>query len=144
MKVFFSGFFFVLFLSQVNAQRKSDDVLGVWLTDDGRAKIEIYKNGVTYAGKIVWLETQVDKNSNPPLDDKNPDPELSKRPILGIDLLKGFVFEKSKWVDGEIYDPDNGKTYDAYMKLKGDRLELRGYVGVSMFGRTVVWTRTRL
>ncbi len=142
MKVLFTGLFFTLFLFSANAQKRADDVLGFWLTDDGRAKIEIYKAGEKYSGKIVWLETMVDKNGNPPLDTKNPDPQLRSNTIMGIDLVKDFVFERGKWVDGEIYDPDNGKTYDAYMRLKGDKLEVRGYVGVSMFGRTVVWTRT--
>ncbi len=142
MKALISSFFFIstLFFSQ--AQNQADDILGFWLTDDGRAKIEIYKESGKYSGKIVWLKDSKDKNGNPPLDYENPDPELRKRTIQGINLVKGFYFDSEKWVDGEIYDPDTGKTYASNMKLKRNKLEVRGFVGIPMFGRTVVWTKT--
>lgn len=142
MKALLSTFFFLSIVFGVQAQNQADYVLGFWLTDDGRAKIEIYKEEGKYSGKIVWIKEALDKNVNPPLDYKNPDPELRKQSILGINLVKGFFFDGEKWVDGEIYDPDNGKTYDCNMKLKRNKLEVRGYVGIPMFGRTVVWTRT--
>jgi len=142
MKALISSFFFIstLFISQ--AQNQADDILGFWLTDDGRAKIEIYKESGKYSGKIVWLKDSIDKNGNPPVDYENPDPELRKRTIQGINLVKGFYFDSEKWVDGEIYDPDTGKTYASNMKLKRNKLEVRGFVGIPMFGRTVVWTKT--
>ena len=144
MKVLYSILFFVFTCSGVLAQKsKADDILGFWLTDDGRAKIEVYKESGEYSGKIIWLSEPEDENGNPPLDGNNPSPELRNKPILGLKLLKGFVFDGGKWEDGEIYDPDNGKTYDCVIKLQRDRLEVRGYVGVSLFGRTVVWTRTK-
>ena len=122
--------------------KDGDEILGTWLTDDKRAKIQIFKEGQRYHGKIVWLKEPKDGSGNIHKDTKNPDKALRDRPILGITLVSDFVFERGRWTDGEIYDPDNGKTYDCNMKLKRNKLEVRGYVGISMFGRTVVWTRT--
>jgi uncharacterized protein (DUF2147 family) len=128
--------------NSVQAQ-SADDVLGFWLTDDGMAKIEIYKKEGKYHGKIIWLKEPNNPDGTPKLDTENPKEELRKRPVLGLDLVKGFVFEDGVWEDGEIYDPNNGKTYDCRMKLKGNKLEVRGYIGLSMFGRTVVWTKVK-
>lgn len=137
----FIALFFIF--SGLSAEERSGDViLGHWLTDDQRAKIEIYKKGEEYWGKIVWLKEPKDENGNPQLDGNNPKKELRSRTIIGLDLISSFKFEKGKWVDGKIYDPDNGKTYSCTMKLKGNKLEVRGYIGITMFGRTVVWTRT--
>lgn len=144
MKYLFLSFYSLSFLLSTTAAEPvndGDQILGLWWTDDKRAKIEIYKKGEEYSGKIVWIYKTTDENGNPVLDDENPDEELRKKPILGLNLITGFAYEKGKWVDGSVYDPDNGKTYDCVMKLKGNRLEVRGYIGFTMFGRTVVWTK---
>lgn len=144
MKYLFFSLYSITFLfSSLPADevKPGDEILGLWWTDDKRAKIEIYKKGEEYSGKIVWIYRTKDDNGNPILDDKNPDEALRKKPILGLNLVSGFVYEKGKWVDGNIYDPDNGKTYDCVMKLKKGKLEVRGYIGFTMFGRTVVWTK---
>ncbi|WP_420387011.1 DUF2147 domain-containing protein [Roseivirga sp.] len=137
--VFFS--LFLLLGSSVLKAQSADDVLGLWLTDDGKAKIEIYKEAGKYNGKIVWLKEPNNDNGQPKLDKENSEEELRKRPIVGLNLVKGFTFDDGVWEDGEIYDPENGKTYACRMKLKGDKLDVRGYIGMAMFGRTVVWTR---
>ncbi|GAB5527992.1 MAG: DUF2147 domain-containing protein [Roseivirga sp.] len=144
MKYLFLSLYSISFLlgtASAEGVKEGDEILGLWMTDDKRAKIEIYKKGEEYWGKIVWLYKTVDENGKPFLDDKNPDEALSKKPILGLNLISGFTYEKGKWVDGSIYDPDNGKTYDCVMKLRKNKLEVRGYIGFTMFGRTVVWTR---
>ena len=59
-------------------------------------------------------------------------------------MLKGFSFDDGEWVDGSIYDPKTGKTYSCKMTLKGnDKLSVRGYIGISLIGRTDVWTRVK-
>ncbi len=63
------------------------------------------------------------------------------RTILNAVILTGFVYKDGIWDDGKVYDPKSGKTYSSTMKLKGDRLEIRGYIGFSMFGKTTVWQR---
>ena len=59
-------------------------------------------------------------------------------------ILKNFEFTGKAWEEGSIYDPKNGKSYSCNMKLKkADELEIRGFVGVSLLGRTTVWTKVK-
>ena len=127
-----------------------DGVLGQWITADGKAKVEIVKDGDVYDGRIVWLKEPLypaddaqGMGGKPKVDRKNPDPALQTRPIIGLLLIQGFKYDGDNvWIDGTIYDPDSGKLYSCKMTLMMDgRLKVRGYVGISLFGRTEIWTR---
>ena len=126
-----------------------DGVLGVWVTADGKARVEITKHGDVYDGSIVWLKEPLypadDKTApgQPKVDRNNPDKTLQSRPIIGLPLVQGFKYDGDNvWADGTIYDPDNGKLYSCKMTLTMDgSLRVRGYVGISLFGRTEIWTR---
>lgn len=114
----------------------ADAILGRWMTADKAGIIQIYAQQGVYAGKIVGPE--------PPRPDvNNPDPALRKRPLLGVVMLQNFRYDgNGAWEDGTIYDPNNGKTYSCTLKLRdANTLEVRGYVGISLLGRTEVWTR---
>ena len=77
-------------------------------------------------------------------DAKNPEARLKSRPILGLEILKDFVFDDGKWTDGKIYDPKSGKTYSCNMTMKGnDVLNMRGYIGISLIGRSETWKRVK-
>ena len=133
----------LLFALQAFAQTK-DDVLGKWLNPTGEGQIEIYKKGDKYFGKLVWIKDPTDENGKPKKDEKNPNESLRSKPILGLEILKNFVFDDGKWVDGSIYDPKSGKTYSCKLTLKDDKqLSIRGFIGVSLIGRTEVWKRIR-
>ena len=135
---------FLLVLStlilQVNAFANSgpDAILGEWLSQEKDGKIIIFKQGDQYFGKISWGKTPGRK------DGKNPDEKLRSRELLGAVILKNFKFTGSAWENGTIYDPNSGKTYDCILKVKdGNKtLDIRGFVGISMFGRTSTWTRS--
>ena len=129
----------------VQGQVKADDVTGVWLTHgDKPAKIQISRSGDRFEGKIVWLQTPTE-NGKPKVDKNNPDESKRARPVLGLELLRGFRFDKDEWNDGQIYDPESGKTYSCTMTLKdSNTLKVRGYIGISLLGRTEVWTRSSL
>ncbi len=136
----------LLISGMISAQAiNSDDILGVWLNEDKDAHVEIYKEGDKYFGKIVWLKFPIDEETGKPkVDDENPDEDLRDQPVLGLVLLKDFVFDRDEWDSGSIYDPKNGKTYDCYMELKdNDNLKIRGYIGISLLGRTTYWTRVK-
>lgn len=121
-----------------------DKIIGVWLTEEKDGKIEIYKSGNKYNGKIIWGENLYEANGKTLAKDvKNPNASYKNRPLLNADILTGFVYNSNDWTDGKIYDPQNGKTYSATMKLNGNTLNLRGYIGVSMFGRTTTWKRVK-
>jgi uncharacterized protein (DUF2147 family) len=134
----------VLLGLQLTAAAQTDKIEGLWLNEEKDAKIQIYlaKDGKFY-GKIVWLKEPL-KNGKPKLDDKNPKDKLKNNPIVGLLILKGFEKDGDKeYDDGTIYDPMNGKTYDCTITHKGQKLSIRGYIGISLFGRTTVWERTQ-
>jgi uncharacterized protein (DUF2147 family) len=140
----------VMPFTQLNAQDfKADDILGVWMNEDKDAHVEIYEEGGKYYGKIVWLLNPIDEETNKPkLDDKNEDLSLRDRPVMGLLLLKDFVFDgDDEWEDGQIYDPKNGKTYSCYMEFEDEddmsTLKIRGYIGISLLGRTTYWTAVK-
>ena len=113
----------------------ADAIVGVYLNDDRNAKIEIFKEGLKYFGKIIW-------HSVPRKDENNPDPSLRERDIQGLVFLRDFEYDASEneWNGGKVYAPDNGKTYNGYLWLDEGLLKMRGYVGISLFGRTAVFT----
>ena len=123
------------------AQNYSDAILGKWLSGDGDGKVEIYKSGNTYYGKITWLKEPYEENGKPKVDDENPDKAKRNQPIIGLVVLKDFKFKEGFWQDGTIYDPKNGKTYDCEMWLDGNNtLKIRGYW--YFVYRTEDWKRT--
>jgi len=128
----------------------SDDIVGVWYDQTKDAKIDIFKCGEKYCGKIVWLkvpnypaDSKEGTPGTPKLDNNNPDPALKKMPRLGLQIVRDFQFVGDNlWKNGTVYDPKNGKTYSGKITLVSPKeLDLRGYVGVSMFGRTEKWTK---
>ncbi len=122
---------------------EGDAVMGEWYTKDSKALVQIYKQGDVYNGKIVWLKEPKNEDGSAKLDTNNPDEARREQPIIGLNLVKGFTYKGSnKWADGTIYDPDNGKTYKCKMSLNDDgTLKVRGFIGVSLIGRTQVWAR---
>ena len=125
-------------------ENESDAILGVWLSGSGKGKIKIYKaKDNKYYGKLVWLRDPNYEDGTPKVVKNNPDESKRKTPLLGLINLRGFVYEGSnKWVDGQIYDPENGSDYSCKMELTDpNTLEVRGFIGISLFGRTDVWKR---
>jgi uncharacterized protein (DUF2147 family) len=125
------------------AQNK-DAILGKWVNSTGEAHLEVSKRSNKYYGKIVWLKDPKDEKGNVKTDAQNPNANLRSKPIVGLEILKDFVYEDGKWTDGNIYDPKSGKLYSCNMTLKGNGdLNMRGYIGVSILGRTEVWKRVK-
>jgi uncharacterized protein (DUF2147 family) len=139
-------FLFITLCSlSLSAQNNPDAVLGTWYNGSKESRIEIYKCGEKYCGKIAWLKEPNYEDGKPKVDKNNPDAKLKSRPIMGMVLMKDFEYDaKNVWDDGEIYDPKSGKTYSCKMTLTDpDRLEVRGYIGISLIGRTDNWTRAK-
>ena len=121
-----------------------DGIVGVWKTGEGTAMVRIYKNGDKYQGKIVWLKEPNDPETGKPKVDKNHPDEASKtRSILGLVNIWGFNYKgENVWDGGNIYDPKNGNTYSCEIKMINSKvLEVRGYIGVAIIGRTDTWTK---
>lgn len=128
------------------AQSEGDAILGVWETGSGKARVKIDKVGEKFFGKVVWLREPLNEEGKPKVDKNNPDEKLRTIPLLGYKLIKDFSFKGEKvWEDGTIYDPENGSTYSCTIKMTDENtLDVRGFIGVSLFGRTDVWKRIQL
>lgn len=111
--------------------------LGVWISDNGNEKFEIYKKGDLYYGKIVWVKYDTLHGGDKLVDTMNPDPEKRDDSIVGLEILSGFKYKgKGVWTAGRVYDPGSGKTYKCRIKVYGDTAEVRGYILVPLLGRT--------
>tara|TARA_B100001564_G_scaffold277459_1_gene239411 strand:+ start:108 stop:533 length:426 start_codon:yes stop_codon:yes gene_type:complete len=138
--------FKILFLFiTIFCQSQSDDILGIWLEEKKQSKIEIYKKDNIFFGKIIWLKEPLDEYGNIKLDKKNPNNSMRKNPINGLVIMKDLKYKKKgEWSDGEIYDARSGKTYSLELYMKNvNKLDLRGYIGYTLFGKTTSWTRVK-
>lgn len=127
--------FFVV--AVVSSQVAAGDIVGLWDTNDG-AEVEIYERGGSYYGRFARFY------DDPPaggIDSHNPDPALRTRSLVGADCILKFEFLDGKWKNGRIYNPDNGKDYEADLELDGEVLKVRGWLWFRLLGRTVRWTR---
>lgn len=142
-KAFLFAFVLIIGMVHVALAQKADDILGQWYTTEKDAKIEIFEEGGKYYGKVIWLKDPFE-NGKPILDANNADKSKRNRKILGMKLLEDFEFKGKSWENGMVYDPRNGKSYSSTIKKKSnDVLEVRGFVGVSLIGRTVEWTKAQ-
>ncbi len=120
-----------------------DAIERVWYNQEKTAKVQVFKaTDGKYYGKIVWLKEPNNEEGKPKVDKNNPDKAKKGTPLMGLQLLKGFKKDgDTEYEDGTIYDPKNGKTYSCKINRKGETLEVRGYVGISLIGRTTIWTK---
>ena len=120
-----------------------DAIVGQWYTVENKARVAIFACEERYCGRIVWLKEPRNSDGTAKIDLHNPDPNQRRAPIIGLELVSDFAFDgNAEWKGGRIYDPENGKTYSCKMVLTDDgRLKVRGYIGVSLLGRTQIWTR---
>jgi uncharacterized protein (DUF2147 family) len=128
--------------TSARAQTWGESLAGLYLTVDGGAQVRVARDSDgTYSGRIVWLRDDKDR-----LDKNNPDPARKVVRVLGLVILRGFRAndETRHWEGGTIYDPKNGKTYDAFIWREPDHpgtLFLKGYVfGITWLGRSTTWT----
>lgn len=132
---------FILICSQLNAQT----VLGKWKTIDdktGNAKsiIEIYeKDGKVY-GKIIDILDPAKRNRKCDKCEK----EYKDKPILGMVIITGLKKDGDEYNGGKILDPETGNLYKCYIKLLDkNKLEVRGYMGIALIGRSQTWIRVK-
>lgn len=139
MKVF-GVVLFILFLMGAKAQAASLE--GYWRTLDGDAVIAFAPCEEGFCGRFVWLKDE--DPAHPSLDDRNPDPDLKKRPLCGMTFLGGFeAQDDTHYTGGWLYSPRHGHKFSAEITLADpDTLDLRGYVFVPAMGGGQRWSRT--
>ena len=119
---------------------------GIWTSKEKRdSLIEIYDCGEHLCGRLVSLTDPLDDAGIPKKDIYNVDGSLQGRPLAGIEFLTGFTYDEQKkaWNSGRIYNARDGKTYKSTMVFKDGELKVRGFVGISLFGKTDVWVEAK-
>ncbi len=139
-----------LLITTLSAAPKADDpdaLLGKWLSSKKRNQVLIYKQGDKYYGKVVWMLEPNDPVTNKPkLDVENPDEKMRSQPVINLLVVKNLTYQgKRTWGGGEVYNPEDGRTYSCEVKLKdASTLDIRGYVmGINFLGQTRTWTRVK-
>jgi len=135
----------ILFANILFAQ---DEVLGKWNTIDdetGRKKgiVEVYKKDNKLYGKILKLFRLPDEDQNPICDKCDEDEPRFNKLALGMVILKDLEWDDDEWDDGTILDPKNGKVYSCKLWLEDGELQVRGYIGFSLLGRSQTWLRVK-
>lgn len=121
----------------------AESPVGMWTTIDDktgekRAVIELVEKGGVLNGTIVKVYSQSDDTG---VCAKCPD-KFKDKPIIGLQFLWGLKDRGDDvWDDGKILDAQSGKIYNVKATVKGDKLYVRGYIGISLLGRTQVWVR---
>ena len=125
---------------------ESDKIVGIWETGSGKARVNIIKSGKFFYGRIVWLKEPLNEEGKPKVDKNNPDETKRATPLLGMRMLAGFEFKGDNlWEDGTIYDPESGSTYQCKISLEdSNTMSIRGFIGISAFGRTDTWKRLQM
>lgn len=133
---FFSAFVFAADMTPVGLWKTIDDKTG-----KPRSIIKITENNGEYSATVERGLLATDTGEA--VCDKCTDDRKGQR-IIGMTIVKGLKKKGEAYEGGEILDPDNGKTYQCKMKLDatGNKLEVRGFIGISLLGRSQIWTRS--
>ena len=123
-------------------QATSQAIVGTWEADDGSVKLDMYATGSELQAQLLYGNEVVEAdNVTFKQDTRNPDPALRTRSLKNIVFIWGLHWEDGRWSGGSLYDGSSGTTYHCKVTLKEGKMYLRGYIGVSVLGRTRVFHR---
>jgi uncharacterized protein (DUF2147 family) len=121
-------------------RQNKEAVYGIWATSG--TMIEVAATGESLSARIIalkhphWREKDgVGRIGEPKTDLHNPDESQHNKRMVGLEMLQDYEFRKGKW-RGKLYLPTNGSKWTSTARIKNGELQLRGYIGVSMFGKT--------
>jgi uncharacterized protein (DUF2147 family) len=118
------------------------DPSGLWLTEDGEAKIRVGKCGAYVCGAVAWLKQPTDSNGKPKTDQLNADPGKRSRPIIGVPIVLSMKPDGAARWSGKVYNAEDGKIYNGSLTLAdANTLKVQGCVAIAC--RTRTWIRTR-
>ncbi|MGC4102439.1 DUF2147 domain-containing protein [Ferruginibacter sp.] len=130
----------LMFASKVIAQTTENAIIGKWESDKKDVKLEFFKSGNEYQARLLWGNQIVESDGvTSKKDSKNPDKTLRTRNIIGIINVTGLKWDDDEYSGGKIYNPPSGDTYKCKVWIKDGKLNLRGYMGVSLFGQTATF-----
>ena len=130
----------ILFLTLAWAEKT--DIEGRWLTQEGNGWITIQIVGDSLEGSVAGSPNP-EQSDEREFDDRNPNPVLRNRRLKGLTIITGLEYDgDGHWAGGTVYDPNSGKTYKCTVtQLDANTLKIRGFIGISLFGRSETWIR---
>jgi uncharacterized protein (DUF2147 family) len=138
---------FTIISIQSIAQNNPDAILGKWITHPKRnLMVEVYKDRAEYKARIVWFSDKDDpsKPMTMRMDENNPDPAMRKRKILGMEVLRGMIYnvKLNRWESGKIYDAKSGRVWSSSAWLTSDNiLKVRGFWHFEFIGENLNFKR---
>ncbi|SJZ34656.1 hypothetical protein SAMN02745174_00146 [Cetobacterium ceti] len=145
-------FLFILINTFIFSATNDAWLQGKWITEKAengnQIVVEFYKKNEKYFGKIIQLTIpKYNKNEKysgmEKMDLHNPKENLRNRKLKGLDFVSNFTLENNKLVDGNIYNPENGKTYHCKITKKSDNtLLVKGSIdSMGLIGKSQIWTK---
>ncbi|MDR1345567.1 MAG: DUF2147 domain-containing protein [Bacteroidales bacterium] len=105
---------------------KGQNITGIWLTENGESKVEIYERNSEFFGKVIWVKEQTEKAQK----------------SVGVTILKNFVRQEDNTYKGSIFAPHLDKTFKGAITSKSEsEITVRGFLGISLFGSSQHWKR---
>ncbi|MBS1509883.1 MAG: DUF2147 domain-containing protein [Bacteroidetes bacterium] len=130
----------IAFTTNVKAQTGENAITGKWESDKKDVRLEFFKSGNEYQARLLWGNQIVESDGKTSKKDtKNPDKNLRSRDIIGIISVTGLRWDDTEYTGGKIYNPPSGDTYKCKVWIKDGKLNLRGYLGFSLFGQTATF-----
>jgi uncharacterized protein (DUF2147 family) len=126
-----------------SALAQSDQVIGLWLDDEGKAGIQIERCERSLCGRVVWLKEPNDTAGKPWKDILNPEASKRDTPVCGLQIMGDLKRETNGgWVGGWVYDPEEGKRYDLELSVKDkDTLQVLAFEGERVRSQLMDWKR---
>lgn len=142
-KPFLAAVILILSFTAFGQKIPAEMIVGTWQCDD--YKIEIFKSGDTFSGKLLWAKDMFEADGKTSKKDtENPDKKLRNRPRQGLVHITNLVYEDGEYIDGSLYSVQDGNTYSIKGKLTSlNSLETRGYKGIPIMGKTFKWKRVK-
>jgi uncharacterized protein (DUF2147 family) len=146
MRTFIKATLIAAVLALPSAWAQTNSPIGLWKTiDDATGKpkslVRITENNGVLSGKIEKLFREPSEDQSPKCD--KCEGANKDQPVLGMTIINGLKKDDDSWSGGTVLDPHNGKTYKAKITMKDDgkKLEMRGYIGMPLLGRSQTWLR---
>ena len=129
--------------TKVQARNNPDAIVGKWLAlPKKNLMVEVFREGKEYKARVAWFNDRDDPSKPMKLrtDEKNPDPALRSRKLLGLEVLNNMKYNSAtnRWESGNIYDAKSGRTWSSSAKLTKDgTLHVRGFWHFEFIGKNL-------
>lgn len=144
--LFFLTLLIITTAFNIPAHHSNTDITGRWMSTENNLEVEVFRTGNEFKARVIWFDDSDDKSRpmNIRCDIKNPDKQLQKRKLIGLEVMDGLVYNENNddWEDGRIYDASSGKNWNANAWIMEDgNLKVRGYWHLKCLGQNIFFKR---